>query len=330
MSKSFNFEFFMSQVEQVRNIKDDDKIQISLILYGARKSPCILKKCKNRDLSAVYEKLKEIKHQNLVVIYDYIYEDGDTYVVEEYINGMTLREIMKQYGIFREDQTIKIIKDVCKGLKMLHSQNPPIIHNDIKTSNIMIKDDGMIKLFDFDIARLYRMDATKNTRLFGTEEYAAPEHFGYGQSEQRTDIYSLGVTMHEMLTGEILDINHRITYEGILKNILEKCVKIDKEQRWDNIDALMRELNDLKKQMKLHKSTQNKQPDDLIKIYEKWGIEDRRGGLLSIYKEAVKKESQKPNKFVDNLNADNENAEVGTFDIFGNTLNIWDSIRKKG
>ena len=86
---------------------------------------------------------------------------------------------------------------------------PPVIHNDINTSNIMICDDNRVKLFDFDISRTYKKEASKNTELFGTEEYASPEHYGYGQSEPRTDIYSLGVTMHRMLCGEYLSGNRK-------------------------------------------------------------------------------------------------------------------------
>lgn len=330
MSNSFKFEFIMSQVELVRELKDDDKINISLILYGDYKSPCILKICKNRDLSAVCEKMKHIRHPNLVVVYDYVYENSNTYVIEEYINGMTLREIMKRHGTYNEEQTIEIIKNVCRGLKLLHNQEPPIIHNDIKTSNIIIKDDGMIKLFDFDIARLYREDATKNTRLFGTEEYAAPEHFGYGQSEPRTDIYSLGVTMHEMLTGEMLDVNHKISYEGILKNVLEKCVKIDKEQRWENINTLMRELNDIKKQLKWQKSIQNKQTDAYLKSSEQLVKADGLLGMLGVYNKVMVQESQRANNSNDYLDGNIQTAGEGTFGIIGDTLNIWDSLRKKG
>ena len=103
---------------------------------------------------------------------------------------------------------------------------PKIIRNDINPTNIKIRPDGTVKLFDFDISRLYKKGQSQNTVLFGTEEFAAPEHYGYGQSEPRTDIYCLGVTMHKMLTGKVLSSEHQSTYTGKLKKIINKCLVI--------------------------------------------------------------------------------------------------------
>lgn len=226
------YNFFMSQIRHIEDIKENEKIKISLVYYEMIRGACILKVCKNRDLSDVCKKLMEARHPNLAVVYDYLYADNNTYIIEEFINGTTLREILEQKGIFSEKETIKIIIDICNGLEVLHNQQPPIVHNDIKTSNIMIREDGNVKLFDFDISRTYKTGSGKNTRLFGTEEYAAPEHFGYGQSEPRTDIYSLGVTMHEMLTGNQLTNEHKMTYKGKLKRIIRKCIEIDPQNRY--------------------------------------------------------------------------------------------------
>ena len=240
-------EFFMSQIKIIRDIKETEKIKISLVFYEETQSTCILRVCKNRDLSEVCKNLMEVKQPNIVVTYDYIYTaDGDTYIIEEYISGRSIEEIIEEDGIFSEDDTAKIITKVCEGLELLHSLEPPLVHNDINTSNIMIKDDGSVKLFDFDISRLYRSGASRNTVLFGTEEYAAPEHFGYGQSEPRTDIYSIGVTMHRMLTGKRLNNEHKSTYHGSLKKIIDKCIQIAPERRYATVSLLKKDLNKYK------------------------------------------------------------------------------------
>ena len=239
-------EFFTSQIKFIRDIKETEKIKISLVFYERTQSTCILRVCKNRNLSEVCKSHMEIKHPNIVVVYDYLYTDDDTYIIEEYISGRSLEEIIKEDGIFSEDDTVQIITKVCDGLEQLHSLEPPLVHNDIKTSNIMITDDGSVKLFDFDISRLYRRGASKNTELFGTEEYAAPEHFGYGQSEPRTDIYSIGVTMHRMLTGKSLDNEHKSTYNGSLKNIINKCIQISPEKRYATVSLLKKDLKKYK------------------------------------------------------------------------------------
>jgi len=119
---------------------------------------------------------------------------------------------------------------------------PPVIHNDINTSNIMICDDNRVKLFDFDISRTYKKESNKNTELFGTEEYASPEHFGYGQSEPRTDIYSLGVTMHRMLCGEYLSGDRKCLYKGRMKKIIERCIEIDPKKRYPSVQHLKNDL----------------------------------------------------------------------------------------
>ena len=240
---SIRYEFFMSQIKHMRDMKENEKIKISFVFYEGCQGPCIFKICKNRDLSEVYQALMEIRHPHLAVVYDCIYENGNTYVLEEYIPGKTLAELLKEKGTFSEEETARIMTELCGGLEVLHRHEPPIIHNDIKTSNIMIREDGTVKLFDFDISRTFKEGSYKNTKLMGTHEYAAPEHYGFGQSEPCTDIYSLGVTMHEMLTGEGLDYEHKVTYEGSLAQVIRKCVEIDRKKRYASAALLKADLD---------------------------------------------------------------------------------------
>lgn len=216
MNESVRYQFFMSQLTHIKDIKDTEKTTIAVVFNEVTQSSCILRICKNRDLTAVCEALCKIRNQNTVVVYDYIYENGNTYILEENVSGTTVLETIDNEKLFSEDETATIILEVCKALEVLHQMDPPVIHNDINPSNIMVHEDGNVKLFDFDIARTYKKERNQNTILFGTEEYASPEHYGYGQSEPRTDIYCLGVTMHKMLTGRGLSNNHRMTYNGKL------------------------------------------------------------------------------------------------------------------
>ena len=243
---NIRYEFVMSQIKHIRDIKENEKTKISLVFYEGCQGPCILKICKNRDLSEVYQALMGVQHPNVAQVYDCICENGNTYIIEEYIPGKTLAEILAEKGTFSEKETAEIMAELCSGLDELHRQEPPIIHNDIKTSNIMIKEDGNVILFDFDISRIYKEGSYKNTKLMGTYEYAAPEHYGFGQSDPRTDIYSLGVTMHEMLTGVGLDQKHKVTYQGPLAKIIEKCVKIDSQKRYASAALLKSALEKYK------------------------------------------------------------------------------------
>lgn len=236
------FEFFMFRVKHIRDLKDDDKTKISMVYYDGSQSSCILRICKGRDLSGVYTKLKEIRHPNISVIYDCIYENGNTYVIEEYIPGESVESVLQKKGVFSADETSKIISAVCKGLSVLHKLNPPVVHNDIKPSNIMLCEDGNIKLFDFDISRVYKADATQNTQLFGTAGCASPEHYGIRQTEPASDIYSLGATIHQMLTGKVFEGKPKILCRGMMKKIIGKCIEFDPERRYASVNHLLKDL----------------------------------------------------------------------------------------
>ncbi len=233
----------MSQLKHIEDVKETDKTKISIVFYELKKASCILRICKKRDLTAVCMALQKIRNPNTVVVYDYVYANGDTYILEENVCGKTVEEIMEK-STFSEKETARIIIGVCNALKEVHAMQPPIVHNDINPSNIMIEEDGNVKLFDFDISRTYKKGNRQNTVLFGTEEYASPEHFGYGQSEPRTDIYCLGVTMHKMLSGKSLSAEHKMVYSGKLKNIIKKCLEFDPKDRYANVDALKKALEE--------------------------------------------------------------------------------------
>lgn len=236
------YDFLMSQVSHIRDIKEDEKIKISVVFYEGTQAPCVLKVCKNRDMTEVYQKLMDIRHPNLVSVYDAVCANNNTYVVEEFVDGRTLNEVMTEHGTFSEKETAKMVVEICSGLEMLHESCPPIIHNDIKTSNIMLREDGTLKLIDFDIARSYKEGAAKNTKLMGTEEYAAPEHYGFGQSEPCTDVYSLGVTMHELLMGTALTNERKMTYKGSLQKIIQHCLEVEREKRYSSAKQLRKDL----------------------------------------------------------------------------------------
>lgn len=276
-SSKLNFQFFFSQIELVRNIKKAKKSKVDLVFYNQIDNVCILKQYYKKDLSGIYKQLQEIKHKNLPKIYQVLFYNGDTYLLEENIAGSTLREVLDNKEIeqkwFSEKEIISIIGQVCDALSILHNQNPPIIHRDIKPENIMMRPDGTIKLIDFDIARVYQEEKDKDTQLLGTEEYASPEHFGYGQTNEKSDIYSIGVVMNELLTGRLLK-QHQVTYEGALREIIERCVEIDPRKRYDSVLELKENLESYKEELygkkrkkkKSKKHSKKTQKREIIKI----------------------------------------------------------------
>lgn len=145
--------------------------------------------------------LVRLSHPNLPAIVDFFSEGGRQYLVMEYIDGETLETVLaKAAGFLPEAQVTALATQLCDVLAYLHSQRPPVIFRDLKPDNVMLTQAGVIKLIDFGIARSFRQGKTKDTQIMGTPGFAAPEQYGSGQTDARSDIYSLGVTLHRLLT----------------------------------------------------------------------------------------------------------------------------------
>lgn len=145
--------------------------------------------------------LADLRHQNIVQILDFFTEGDDYYLVMEYVQGNNLHNILhdERHGEpFPEKTVVQWAEQICSVLRHLHSQSPPIIYRDLKPSNIMITENNQIKLVDFGIARTFEEKAD-NTHVVSAG-YSPPEQY-WGAADPRSDIYSLGATMHFMLTG---------------------------------------------------------------------------------------------------------------------------------
>lgn len=148
------------------------------------------------------EMLAALSHQNLPRVTDHFEQGGKAYLVMEFVPGETLLGVLRRDGLPQpQARVFEWARQLCDALEYLHAQNPPIIFRDLKPANIMLTPQGQIKLIDFGIARLFKPGQAKDTQAFGTVGYSAPEQYGQGQTDQRSDVYSLGVLMHQLLTG---------------------------------------------------------------------------------------------------------------------------------
>lgn len=153
--------------------------------------------------------LAELLHPNLPRIYDHFSEGGNWYLVMDYIEGETLEEYLGKTadGYLPLTEALAIGLQLCDVLDYLHTRQPPIIFRDLKPLNIMHTSSGHLYLIDFGIARLFKPGQAKDTVAFGSPGYAAPEQYGKTQTTPRSDIYSLGATLHQMLTGADPSLN---------------------------------------------------------------------------------------------------------------------------
>ena len=167
---------------------------------------------------AVYLQLLQHHVPNTPELLDVLEDEEQLIVIEEYISGRNLQEILDDNATFPEQQALDIICQLCHILCELHAFSPAIIHRDIKPSNIILTENGTIKLLDMNAAKQCHADKTRDTDLIGTVGYAAPEQFGFGSSTTATDIYAVGVLLHMLLTGDT-----HIPVSGALGKIIQKC-----------------------------------------------------------------------------------------------------------
>lgn len=209
-----------------------------------------------KSILAEAQLMKKLDHAALPRIVDIIEDNEAIYVVMDYIEGETLSKILREYGPQPEETVIEWAKQLCEVLDYLHTRQPAVIYRDMKPSNVMLKPDGKIKVIDFGIAREYKENNNSDTVSLGTRGYAAPEQFGgKGQTDARTDVYCLGVTLYHLVTGkspceepyEIYPIRRwNPALSGGLEKIIIKCTRPDPNDRYQSCAQMLYDLNHYK------------------------------------------------------------------------------------
>jgi len=140
-----------------------------------------------------------LAHPNIVNVFDQGQDGPITFIVMEYLPGITLRELLQDFGALTPAQTVDIVRAVLQGLDAAHAAG--IVHRDLKPENVLLADDGRIKIADFGLARASTHNTATSQALLGTIAYLSPELISRGEADLRSDIYALGIMMFEMLTG---------------------------------------------------------------------------------------------------------------------------------
>lgn len=206
------------EYEEVSLIKQSDRCTVHLI-YEKCEGHFFVRKVLVGE-QRIYQKLQGCSHPCLPKLYNVTIADGVTTIIEEYIEGQSLGIVS-----ISKKQFQSVVKDLCSALEYLHGMG--IIHRDIKPSNIIFREDGHICLIDFDAARMPKDDLEQDTRLLGTRGYAPPEQYGFSQTDARADIYSLGVTLNQIMENQI--------YKRYYKRVIKKCMNLNPDKRYQTI-----------------------------------------------------------------------------------------------
>jgi tetratricopeptide (TPR) repeat protein len=203
--------------------------------------------------------LADLLHPNLPRIYDHFSEDERSYLVMDFIEGLTLEDYYEKAdgSSLPLDQVLNWGEQICDVLSYLHTHHPPIIFRDLKPSNIMISESGHVYLIDFGIARIFKPGQSHDTVALGSPGFAAPEQYGKAQSTPRSDIYSLGALLHCLLTGvdpseqpfffrPASELNPIIPAE--LELLLQQMLEMDADKRPSSAQDIVKVLRHVEQQ----------------------------------------------------------------------------------
>ena len=227
-----------------------------------------------------------LSHPNIMSVYDVSTHDDADYIVMELIDGITLKQYMEKKGTLNWKETLHFAMQIAKALEHAHGRG--IVHRDIKPHNVMVLKNGSVKVTDFGIARLMSQSNTLTKEALGSVHYISPEQAKGGRVDNRSDLYSLGVVMYEMMTGRapydgdspvavaIQHINGGAVMPSVLnpnipgglEQIIMKCMATDPDQRYSSATALLYDLEELRKNPEiLFPFGSGDALDEVLKVY---------------------------------------------------------------
>ena len=228
-------------------LKESEDSSTFLVKETATGILCVLKWGRNRQAEflrnemEIMEKMADRKLSGVPKAYRIFEENGEVYLVREYIEGMSLAQMVLQKGGISEAEIYRISRKICQTAEQFQNPDEPMIHRDIKPENIVVTPGDEVVFIDFGTMRSYKKDGSRDTFVVGTRGTAAPEQYGYTQTDQRTDVYAIGQTMLYMVS-ESYEMNQlsECAVSRRMKKIIEKACSFEPDKRYGDAAQLRR------------------------------------------------------------------------------------------
>ena len=228
-------------------LKESEDSSTFLVKETATGILCVLKWGRNRQTEflrnemEIMKKMADRKLSGIPKVYRIFEENGEVYLVREYIEGMSLAQMVLQKGGISEAEICRISRKICQAAEQFQNPDEPMIHRDIKPENIVVTPGGEVVFIDFGTMRSYKKDGSRDTFVVGTRGTAAPEQYGYTQTDQRTDVYAIGQTMLYMVS-ESYEMNQlsECAVSRRMKKIIEKACSFEPDKRYGDAAQLRR------------------------------------------------------------------------------------------
>lgn len=229
-------EYIENTYQELTSLNSGGESRVTLVKEKGSARIAVKKKV-SAEGAWIYQNIKELNHPNIVRIYEVCSNGDDSVIVEEFVSGETLEQKLRE-GPLAKEQAIKYSIQILNALEQLHWRN--IIHRDITPANVLISSDDVVKLIDFGISRYRKQNRVKDTEILGTVGYAAPEQFGFQQTDVSTDFYALGVMLNVMVTGKLP--GEMITKDRRLGKVVRTCIQIDPDKRYKTARRMRQDL----------------------------------------------------------------------------------------
>lgn len=236
MNKFDILEHICGEYELLSEIKTECGSKLFLLYDKVCGRKALMKSGKAELIENEARTFCELSGKGIPAVYGCFERDGKAYLFRQHIEGRTLREYILNFGVFPTKKAAELGVKVCEIISRLHSSDPPVIHRDIKADNIILTAEEEVYLIDFGISREYNSSAARDTCVMGTLSSAPPEQFGYGQTDERSDIYSLGVLLREMTAAE------GKRFAGKLSAVIKKCTMFSPEDRYKSVSEIKSDL----------------------------------------------------------------------------------------